>query len=486
MKKQLSCILAALMLAGSLSACASGNKEPSGTSTPTSGNADVSDTTSAPETKPEIQDNLPEVNYDGQAFRMFIRNGYGDDLFREDDTGETLNDAVRDRNRAVEDRFGIKFEAVYSANTQGTDCSGTISAGDDAYELIAPAGRGAFSMAIQNLMLDWDKLTRIDLSREWWDQDARENFNIGGKVYTMIGDISYLNLGYSFAMVFNKNLFDNNNIAYPYEDVRQGTWTWEKWESMLKIADQDLNSDGSITAADDQLGYVTHEWYGPIEFMYTAGIRTVEMDENHTPQLSFMSEKTVDVFERYFTHIQKGKNVVTAKDMFQYFSEGRVFTIDCTVAGTSNLREMEDEFGIVPWPKYSEEDEYAACINAAASLLCVPVTIKNPEFVSTIIEGMASESYKNLIPIYYDVVLQTKQARDKDSSEMLDIIRASRVFDFGYYNNTIGDISNMGVTLYNNYGSASTLSSYYKKAETATKKKLEQITEKFLTLGDEQ
>lgn len=485
MKKSLSCILAALMLAGSLSACASGGKDTENTTVPSSGDGSAA-TSSAAETEPELTDNLPDVNYDGKAFRMFIRQTYGDDLYREDFTGETLNDAVCERNRAVEDRFGIKFEAVYSANANGNDCAATISAGDDAYDLIAPHGRYAFNMAIQNLMLDWDKLTRIDLTREWWDQDARENFNVGGKLYTMIGDISYLNLGYSFAMVFNKDLFDNNSIAYPYDDVRNGTWTWEKWESILKVADQDLNSDGVLKAADDQLGYVTHEWYGPVEFMYTAGIRTVTMNEDHVPQLSFMSEKTVDAFQRYFTNIQKGSNVVTAKDMFQYFSEGRVFTIDCTVAGTSNLRDMEDEFGIVPWPKYSEEDKYAACINAAASLLCVPVTIQDPEFVSTVIEGMSSESYRNLIPVYYDIVLQTKQARDKDSSEMLDIIRGSRVFDFGYYNNTIGDIANMGVTLYNNYGSATALTSFYKKAESATQKKLNEITEKFLTLGDEQ
>ncbi|MGM9653074.1 MAG: hypothetical protein ACI3XP_05500 [Eubacteriales bacterium] len=482
MKKTLAWILAALMLTGTLGACAS-EKKPSEDS---SGAAVTGAPNSTADTEPEISDNLPEENYEGYKFRMFIRPDYGGDFWCEEETGETLNDAVYARNRAVSERFNVEMVGILSANNSGTDCLPTIQAGDDAYDMIAPHGRNAFEMVLQNVMLDWDYLTRIDLTREWWDQDARENFTVAGKLFTMIGDISYLNLGYSFAMVFNKNLFDDNNIPYPYDDVRAGKWTWDQWEEIIRDADRDLNSDGMITAADDQLGYLTHEWYGCVEFMYPAGIRVVTNDENGIPQLSFMSEKTVEVFDRYFSHIKKGSNVVTAADMFAAFSEGRVFTIDCTVAGTSNLREMEDEFGIVPWPKYSEEDEYAACINAAASLICVPVTIQDAERTSTIIEGMASESYKNLIPVYYDVVLQTKQARDKDSSEMLDIIRGSRVFDFGYYNSSIGSVASMGVTLYNASGNAGALSSFYKKAEASSAKKLNDIVEKFQTLGAEQ
>ncbi len=487
MKRWMAAVLACLVLAGALASCAANNQDDIVTTAPADTTSAAADVTTEPET-PQIPDNLPEENYDGYTFRMFLRPGYYGDMWREAETGEMLNDAVYARNRAVCERFNVEMEAIFSADNNGTDCLPTILAGDDAYDLLAPHGRSAFTLILQNVALDWDRLTCINVEQPWWDQDARRNFTIKGKLYTMNGDISYLNLGYSFCMVFNKNLFDDNGLEYPYELVREGKWTWDEWEKILAVGDSDLNGDGKLDFENDRFAYLTHEWYGCVEFMYPAGIRACTNNAEGVPEISIMSEKTVEVFQRYFSHITKGQNVVKAIEEFSAFAEGRVFTIDCTVQGASgNLREMEDEFGIIPWPKYSEEDEYAACINAAASLLVVPITIEDPARTSVIIEGMAAESYRNLIDVYYDVILQTKTSRDRDSAEMLDVIRASRVFDFGYYNSSLGDaIASLGVTLYNSYGNANSISSFYAKASKQAEKNLQTLVEKFETLGDEQ
>lgn len=483
LKRTLAALLAALTLLGSLAACSTPDDP-----TPSDGTTASDDTTPAEttpeETETEITDNLPEDSLNGYNFRMFIRPGYGDDLWVEASTGEQLNDAVYDRNRAVEERFEITITATKSVDNLGIDCLPTILAGDDAYDLIAPHGRQAFTVVLQGAALDWNLLPYVDLDREWWDQGARENFTIHDKLYTMIGDISYLNLGYSFCMMFNKNLFDANGLEYPYQDVLDGTWTWDKWEEVLAIADVDVNGDGTMSWEDDQFGYLTHEWYGPIAMQYTTGMRGITMTDNG-PEITFMSERTVESFQRYFSHITKGSNVTTAANMFRAFSEGRVFTIDGTVDGTKNLREMEDEFGIVPWPKYDEDMEYASSINAAASLFNVPVTISDPETTSIILEAMGSESYKNVIPVYYEVILKSKQARDSESSQVLDIIRASRVFDFAYFNETIG-LSNVPVTLYNTWGNADNLSSYYKKAEKSANNALAKLISSYEQMAADQ
>jgi hypothetical protein len=48
-----------------------------------------------------------------------------------------------------------------------------------------------------------------------------------------------------------------------------------------------------------------------------------------------------------------------------------------------------------------------------------------------ILEAMASESLRSVIPAYYDIALSVRAARDEESSVMLDIIFANRVFDLG-------------------------------------------------------
>lgn len=95
---------------------------------------------------------------------------------------------------------------------------------------------------------------------------------------------------------------------------------------------------------------------------------------------------------------------------------------------------MDEDFGIIPWPKYDETiDNYYANVDAGCNLFIVPVTNPDPEKASVILEALAYESYLTVIPTYYDVVLTTKFTRDAESVEMLDIIRAGRVFDIGYY-----------------------------------------------------
>jgi hypothetical protein len=51
----------------------------------------------------------------------------------------------------------------------------------------------------------------------------------------------------------------------------------------------------------------------------------------------------------------------------------------------------------------------------------------------SVLEAMACESLYTVTPAYYDITLEGKQLRDNESSEMLDIILGSRVFDLGLF-----------------------------------------------------
>jgi hypothetical protein len=48
-------------------------------------------------------------------------------------------------------------------------------------------------------------------------------------------------------------------------------------------------------------------------------------------------------------------------------------------------------------------------------------------------EIMATESYKQVLPAYYDIAFKNKQLRDEESIQMLDdYIRTGVLFDFGF------------------------------------------------------
>jgi hypothetical protein len=75
-------------------------------------------------------------------------------------------------------------------------------------------------------------------------------------------------------------------------------------------------------------------------------------------------------------------------------------------------------------------------------LLSVPVNINNEkhEAVGAFMEAMSAESYRSVSPVYFDVAMKVKAARDESVSKMLDIIREGAYMNFAsIYNQSIGN-----------------------------------------------
>ncbi len=99
----------------------------------------------------------------------------------------------------------------------------------------------------------------------------------------------------------------------------------------------------------------------------------------------------------------------------------------------THFRELEDTFGILPYPKWEEaQSDYITMSDGHHEAMSVPKTAQNLETIGIITEAMCAESYKTLVPAYYDVALKVKSTRDEQSIAMLDLIVDARVFDFGY------------------------------------------------------
>jgi hypothetical protein len=65
-------------------------------------------------------------------------------------------------------------------------------------------------------------------------------------------------------------------------------------------------------------------------------------------------------------------------------------------------------------------------------MMAIPLNLPNPEWTGMIIEEMSYLSYRDILPVYYDVVLNVKMVRDEESVETLKILFDSKVFDPSY------------------------------------------------------
>lgn len=384
------------------------------------------------EEETEIRPDLPERNYDGADFNMFMRVGDDrvEDMYVEELTGETMNDAIFERNAKADDDFNVEIIAVRGSDDFGLDVKSDIIAGDDTYDILIPHGRFTFPFAFEGLLYDWNSLEYVELDNPWWNDDARNEFSIAHHLFAMTGDISYKNLASTFSMYFNKNLVEILCLESPYDLVLSGDWTLDKFIEMSDAASLDVNGDGQLVPSDDRFGYATGGWGGPMQVLYSANLRIASKDEDDNLVLTVYNETSISLFEKYFGFIEGNSATMSGA----YFKEGRLLFVDGQLGGVVGYRDMDDDFGIVPWPKYTKEtDGYYSMVDAGCNLISIPITCKDTERASIILEYLAYLGYKNVIPQYYDVVLASKYARDVDSSAMLDIIRAGRVLDIGYY-----------------------------------------------------
>jgi hypothetical protein len=113
------------------------------------------------------------------------------------------------------------------------------------------------------------------------------------------------------------------------------------------------------------------------------------------------------------------------------FRARRAAFLTCEVKATLEERDMEDSFGMIPFPKFDEAQEnYYTNTTYRTSWLTMPKTQKDPERAGVIVDALSYESFHDILPIYYDVTVSQKGLRNDDSIEMLDIIRASRGIEF--------------------------------------------------------
>lgn len=144
-------------------------------------------------------------------------------------------------------------------------------------------------------------------------------------------------------------------------------------------------------------------------------------------------------------------------------------------------RDSETDFGILPFPKFSEDQEnYGHLVSAFhCQFLCVPYFVDNAEKTSGIVEELAYLGKTTLTPAYYEQTLVGQYVRDDESIEMLDTIFASAMYDIGIYYK-IGGLSSSVMTMAKS--KQNTFASIYDSARASAESDIQQLNETFREL----
>ncbi|MBQ2709206.1 MAG: hypothetical protein IJF67_13145, partial [Clostridia bacterium] len=174
----------------------------------------------------------------------------------------------------------------------------------------------------------------------------------------------------------------------------------------------------------------------------------------------------------------KGYSNVWSEVMRASFKDGRGLMYISGILSTTYLRDMNDEFGIVPLPKASaSQKEYRTWMNLNnSSMFAIPASNGDLGMTGIICEALAAESMYTLTPAYIDTTLYGKVARDEDSVAMLEIILGSVRFDFANIFN-LGGVT--GIFSRGGMSGENTFASDFASIETAMKEEFAKMAETY-------
>lgn len=407
------------------------------------------DDTTAPEEAAvtDAYDAMGLPNFGGETFTVLCRTGSREsEVHAEAENGEVVNDAVYARNNRIEEGLGIKLEHIaidggWSERAGFIDfITSSVMSGDDAFQMVLGYMHYMPALILENHFLDMNTLPHIDLTQPWWVDGFNTNATINGEMYMAMGDVCNSMLANAVSVFANRDLMEvyDYSAEEMYDDVRSGKWTYDKLTSLAKAAAADLNGD-SVMDGNDRHGLGMN--FMAIRAMTTAfGIDYTTRDADGLPQIALYSDRFVEAFEKNYENIHSDwfytaeNNYSERPDMLSKFKEGRTMFLAAYLGSTSqSLRDMEQSFAVVPMPKYDEaQKEYRTEAADPTSIIMVPITVKNTELCGAALEAINYESYQLVTPAYFETTLQAKYARDEDSQEMMEIIRDSLYFDFGY------------------------------------------------------
>ena len=472
MKKRIASLVLLFSLTASLMSCAG---DGTGVNTSADGSGNESETAEYP---------LPVKDFNNDKFTVYTRwytDGWDwnvNDIYSEENSGDTISNAVYVRNIRVEERYNIEIEQVKDGlMDDATNIRTALLGGEDAYDAIIMSGHAMATLGLEGLLYDLMNVDNINPYAEYWNPTMTDVLTLNGKLYYAMGDLSATDNRAVRCLYFNKDLFEKYALEDPYELVKSGKWTHDKFFEIVKSANYELDGDGKMTE-NDIYGLIAQTSLG-VNLYYSTKNQFVTKDGDGLLMPSFAN--SIDIMQRVSESVTDASPFLYLDNDYQkclaMFAEGHSLFYAEVLIMVERMRQYTFNVGILPMPKLDEnQDGYCQfadgfCLNFAG----IPVTNQTPDDTALILEALSYESQDTLTPAYYDICLTGKSTRDEESKDMLDIIFDSYIVDNDEVL-SIGASSYFGNALRGIGGIASTVATF----ESAVDAKVEQINTKLI------
>ena len=394
------------------------------------------------------------------------------EVYGDEKSNEKLDTLIYNRNRLLESRFGVSIDTDAGINNYGGTVQYdyvqlSLNSGDVSFDVAAMISGQAGKLIFGNggNLLDFRSEVpycrdSIKAGEEWWPREINTASTVMGRQFVAVSDFSVTAVQMALAVIFNKDLARSTNVvsgidpdkydlnATFYDVVRGNDWTIEEMKDIVKDFWRDNPNVGrkGERDAEDRFGMVAPIWTDADAFAYAFGYHFVTNDGVSAPTLwewdGSQYDAIVSLRELFYSNgAWTDPSCQYLADRAAFFAQEDRVLFELNTLGSLGydvIHEMEQDFGVLPYPKYDRDQaQYYTGSADNYTVLAVPFTalwdLERLRMTGALIEALSAENCNSVKKPYYDDIVTHHNVTDGDSAEMIGLIMAGRVYDLSAY-----------------------------------------------------
>ena len=373
-----------------------------------------------------------EVPVDLEGYEFTVVD-FNSGRWNRENSGTPFYDAWQQALDEVEGLYNCKITTNYVGPGElFTALQPEVAAGGKYADLVVTTQWAYGYLMGADLMLDLNELD-INWDLPYWNQNIRQISTIQGKTYA--GNSSFIfDTANTYMLYYNETIWKELQLPDPTELIKSGKWTQDLFADYCRRALLDQDGSGVVDSLDDRWGITTPDGdFARAMFMGMGGHYFLTDATTGKVKLACNNDRAFSIVEKMHNMIQKDKSLckLVGSDwpvVVKQFTDGKaLFLGNCP--GVNELKDMEDDWGVLPMPKLDEAQEgYASCVDHNSSVFGVTSTNVTKRETGIILNALGLHC-QILEDIYWPDYKETYWRHEGDSQIIADYVVRTGQYD---------------------------------------------------------
>ncbi|MBE6708039.1 MAG: ABC transporter substrate-binding protein [Ruminococcaceae bacterium] len=391
---------------------------------------------------PGADETFADKDFDGEEFVILgdhwslINNSFEVNNSEDTDPG-ILDRAVIKGFEDAERKYNIQIKAKTVADP-AMEAVMSYQCGQKDHSALCDNGYELGEAALEGYLCDISHLSEIDLTKSYWLPHTVDDLTVSGKLYFLGGKLSMAPIEDADFLYYNMDIVKSMGKKDIFEMAKAGEWTYDVFMEYVISSEKDLDGNGEMSTGDRYSGLTDDDAKSMLYDIHVAD------NGDGTYEFIPYTEGSIALYYKYKNDINginydlydssKGPYAISPyENKIHLFGDGRsLFLLN---GDTMDMGDdpfiMDDNVGIVPYPKKFETAEYTSTVRLGSHLMAIPLNCNNIEMTATVLEYLAASSERELYPAYYGQYTDTEDEEiNKKRTEMLDMILDTVSYDW--------------------------------------------------------